>query len=534
MKKKLLALVLVVVMAATAVIGGTMAYLTDEDSASNVFTVGNISIDLTEEVDVVGAGSVTVNDNDTGATYTGVMPGDYLQKKVTVKNDGDNDAYVAVTVKLNNALEINNAIDEVYGDGVEGGQAMYDLIFDGWGINQDPRPGAYGVNDARGVIDGTYGLPEHVLHVDFAKTTNGSTIIGANNWFIAGKEKAGQYWVDGPAEYDGFYTTDMNDYEICYTYYMYLPVGESSTLFEGLNVPAEFDNDQIKMFKNLKIDVHAKAIQADNFDSAIEAFTVLNDAPALGLYKAVSTADELAAALADGKDVLLTKNITTKATTSNNLVYGNPYGVVVSGETLNGNGYTISAGEGVKYTVVTTGGTITNVTVNSGERGIVTYAPTEDVIIDSVVVNGPGYALNSSEHGAVKLNVMNTTLNGWTSFAGFESASFTSCMFGENTTKYWQNSGYAQDYDRLIRPYVSTTFTGCEFEEDFYIDLSALGNNGENPNSDEYEVIDADATVSLTNCTCNNEMITATNYSDYVTIEKGTTGHLVINGVKVF
>ena len=48
MKKKLLALVLVVVLAATAVIGGTLAYFVDTDSAKNTFTVGNVKIDLIE------------------------------------------------------------------------------------------------------------------------------------------------------------------------------------------------------------------------------------------------------------------------------------------------------------------------------------------------------------------------------------------------------------------------------------------------------------------------------------------------------
>lgn len=262
--KKVLSMVLVVALVASASIMGTMAYLTkDAGNEKNVFSVGNIDISLDEEVDVYGEGG-EAKENENGADYTDIMPGDYLKKEVSVTNNGKTDAYVAVTVTLNNALEINNAIDEIYGDGDEGSQAMYDFIFDGWGINQNPRPGAYGIDDARGVIDGTYGLPDHVLHVDFAKTTNGSTVIGANNWFIAGGEKAGQYWVDGPAEYDGYYTSNMEDYEICYTYYIYLPAGETTTLFNGLNVPAEFDADQLAMFDGLVIDVEAKAIQADN------------------------------------------------------------------------------------------------------------------------------------------------------------------------------------------------------------------------------------------------------------------------------
>jgi len=49
MKKKILALTLCVVMAATAVVGGTLAYFTDTDSAKNVMTTGNISITQNEK-----------------------------------------------------------------------------------------------------------------------------------------------------------------------------------------------------------------------------------------------------------------------------------------------------------------------------------------------------------------------------------------------------------------------------------------------------------------------------------------------------
>lgn len=48
MKKKIMAVCLTVCLAAVAVIGGTLAYFTDKDEAENVFTVGNVNIDLTE------------------------------------------------------------------------------------------------------------------------------------------------------------------------------------------------------------------------------------------------------------------------------------------------------------------------------------------------------------------------------------------------------------------------------------------------------------------------------------------------------
>lgn len=49
MKKKIMAMCLVIAMAATAVIGGTLAYFTDTDSATNVMTLGNVDIKQVEE-----------------------------------------------------------------------------------------------------------------------------------------------------------------------------------------------------------------------------------------------------------------------------------------------------------------------------------------------------------------------------------------------------------------------------------------------------------------------------------------------------
>jgi len=48
MKKKILALCVVISLAAVAIIGGTLAYFTDTETATNTFTVGSVSIDLIE------------------------------------------------------------------------------------------------------------------------------------------------------------------------------------------------------------------------------------------------------------------------------------------------------------------------------------------------------------------------------------------------------------------------------------------------------------------------------------------------------
>ena len=49
MKKKILTMCLVAALAATAIVGGTLAYFTDTDEATNEFTIGNVKIDLIEE-----------------------------------------------------------------------------------------------------------------------------------------------------------------------------------------------------------------------------------------------------------------------------------------------------------------------------------------------------------------------------------------------------------------------------------------------------------------------------------------------------
>lgn len=83
MKKKILTICLIVALAATAIIGGTLAYFTDKDEATNTFTMGNVKIDLIEDFDpqtaVLRPGSQTTNK---------------IKKEVSIKNIGTENAYV--------------------------------------------------------------------------------------------------------------------------------------------------------------------------------------------------------------------------------------------------------------------------------------------------------------------------------------------------------------------------------------------------------------------------------------------------------
>ena len=90
MKKKILALCLVVVLAVTAITGVTLAYFTDTDNATNTFTVGNVDIELTEPAWTEEGGG-----EDQGKD---VYPGEALPKDPTVTNIGKNPCFVRVSV----------------------------------------------------------------------------------------------------------------------------------------------------------------------------------------------------------------------------------------------------------------------------------------------------------------------------------------------------------------------------------------------------------------------------------------------------
>ena len=282
--KNILAIFLVMVLTAAATAGATLALLTDTTEVKhNVFHVGDVSISVEENVDVEGAGKVEQvvdpEGENVGAEYSGIMPGDKLIKEVTVTNDGEQPAYVAVTVTINNADKINAVLDEIYENApynydAAQMQALYDTVFDGFGLrydklNEEGEPIGMRLSNQ---------LPtdQTLLRVDATKTTaeNDVFFYDYSNWFRTEAEKDNQDYGMAPAE-DGYYAADMNPYELRYTYYLFLEPEQSYKLFNGLNVPLEFNREQLDMFEGLHISVGAAAIQADNLPGPMEAFALL-------------------------------------------------------------------------------------------------------------------------------------------------------------------------------------------------------------------------------------------------------------------
>lgn len=83
LKNRITPALLVLLLVAIA-IGGTLAYLTDRDSDVNVFTLGNVDIDLIEEF-------------QQGAT---LKPAIDVEKEASITNIGKSDAWVWMTIAI--------------------------------------------------------------------------------------------------------------------------------------------------------------------------------------------------------------------------------------------------------------------------------------------------------------------------------------------------------------------------------------------------------------------------------------------------
>lgn len=103
-KKKAAILISSLAIIAVLVIGGTLAYFTDTDNAQNVFTLGKVTGEITENTE---AGTVDGHPvkpgtpTEDGISYDKIVPGDWLSKEPVVSLTGTSeDAYVRVKLEV--------------------------------------------------------------------------------------------------------------------------------------------------------------------------------------------------------------------------------------------------------------------------------------------------------------------------------------------------------------------------------------------------------------------------------------------------
>ena len=213
-----------------------------------------------------------------------------------------------------------------------------------------------------------------------------------------------------------------------------------------------------------------------------------------GAEEIAEDADALRNALVEGKNVVLLSDVTTTGSESN--AYGKTGLNQTSGGVINGNGHTLNVTDATgtwDSAINTTGGTIKNLTVAQGFRGIfVNHNSTHQakVILENVIIDGPTYTISCDQGTNNGLEAYNCTINGWTSYAAtIGNVTFTGCSFGEG-------AGYA-----FCRPYAPTAFKDCGFAEGFKID--------------------ARAAITFENCTLNGVALTSENLAALVTSNTG-------------
>lgn len=226
MKKKILSLCLVLCLAATAIVGGTLAYFSDTDAQKNTFTTGNVAIDLWEDF----------GNNDDGIEH--LMPAvgsaqagtleNGIEKEVYVENTGSEEAYVRVHIAIPSILD-----------------------------NAQPD----------------FDASKNVLHFNF---DNDSIVDGKWNWSNSASTTTGSNW--------NYYTTTIGgeEYNVyVVTHETKLAKGETTVdAIHQVYLDSETTNEDITRIKaelgdNWYIYVAAEGTQAEGFD---DAYTALNTA----------------------------------------------------------------------------------------------------------------------------------------------------------------------------------------------------------------------------------------------------------------
>lgn len=218
-KRKLLLVALSLCMVAILAMGGTLAYLTDYETETNVFTVGNVDITLDEDFEEDSL----------------LVPGIDVNKDVYVTNVGTEPAYVRVHV------------------------AIPTLLDDG-----DPDFASYA----------------NTLHWNFSKA---SVADGQWNWHttnVNGSNAEMPGWPGNGGDWNHYYATvDGIKYTVYIATYETILNSGVQTANEAITkvyLDASLDNVHIENIVaelgEIKILVAAEAVQAAGFENAYDAF----------------------------------------------------------------------------------------------------------------------------------------------------------------------------------------------------------------------------------------------------------------------
>ncbi|MDY2942841.1 MAG: hypothetical protein SOT07_03995, partial [Paludibacteraceae bacterium] len=296
----------------------------------------------------------------------------------------------------------------------------------------------------------------------------------------------------------------------------FLTAKRYSLKYVGKNSKGVFKNNTISNASTCFVELGSATYPGANYSAQFYNNTlasgiaeyVVADATGLTAATLVTNKTELVSGTASGEPVALSENLSVIAANSVNGVtigYGsNKASLLLNGGLLDGQGYTLTtslANSTYDCAINCKGGTIKNLTIKGGFRGLFVNNPASDIVLDNVTFVNNCYAINVNEAAAVantyELKVSNSTLDGWTSFAGkLKQATFTNCSFGRG------KGGYT--YADLV-PYIPTVIENCAFCEGFNLWADEI--EGYTGNGQTYSRSD----IVLKNCTVGGVLVTADN-----------------------
>lgn len=238
MKKKILALVLCVALAAVAIVGGTLAYFTDSEEQTNTFTAGEVKITLDEARIKKDTNGYLIKDGDsrTGQSQTyKLFPGMTVTKDPTITvGSGSEKAYIGAKIT-------------VKGD-------LFPLI---------------------GVEGGNIDITKDDLVSGGIMPSGGSTV--ESNWhglsFVYKNDTCTVYQKPGD-------DNEENENDI-WTIYVFInevqTKGAKIVLFDTLKIPPHYDNVEMARLNHASVTVEAFAVQEYGFSDCYTAMTTAFD-----------------------------------------------------------------------------------------------------------------------------------------------------------------------------------------------------------------------------------------------------------------
>lgn len=228
---------------ASLAVGGTMAFLTDKDSAVNTFTVGHVSLDF-EEPDW----DPDPDDPNTPGDGEHIVPGSSTDKTPTITStdeEGNMPSYLRVKMELVDSESGERITDE---ERIE--KIMNCIRFDEDGTGLAQTIGVQGAKFTQAEID-EFPTVNPMFQED---TTYTAATPGLYYYNYVGEDNK----LDTPnGEDDIFYA------------------GDTVELFSNIVVPAEYKNSDMDVMGAFEIRLQPQAIQADGFINATEAFEAL-------------------------------------------------------------------------------------------------------------------------------------------------------------------------------------------------------------------------------------------------------------------